>query len=216
METKIFVGFFKGDPSRKIRIIDTQGFNDPGPSDSLTSSYNQQIITDVMKKLTTIDHVDIFLICLKGNTNRITSSLNYMLTIFRDIFGYKLDNEGKVECDPFVFWNRCVISFSQVPMGHKDVKRRLKNNKQMTDEELAKINIQHLAKYFQIETTQFEHVFIDSYFDKDDDEEEQNFSVSTEKLYRILDTNSLNPAMTSAMLVAYDELGKGKIFYIYL
>ena len=208
-ETKIFVGYYKGDSNRKIRIIDTQGFNDPGSSDNPTSSYNQQIITDIMKKLTEVDHVDLFLICLKGNINRVTNSLHYMLKLFRDIFGQKLDNEGKCSSDPSIFWNRCVIVFTHLHMGKSDVKRRLREQNELTDEQLAVRNVDDLACYFDLKEIRLEHIFIDSFYETDDQVEKERFDKSLEKLHQMLLNKSKHPAMTKAMLMAYHDFKTG-------
>ena len=170
-----------------------------------------------MKKLTEIDHVDLFLICLKGNINRITNSLCYMMKLFRDIFGHKLDRDGIYLCDPNVFWNRCIIALNQVRMDHKEIKRRLRTQNQMTDDQLAERNVHDLNDYFDIKGIHLEHVFIDSFYDEEDPVEKEKFEESTEKLYQMLEKKSLSPAMTKGMLDAYNELRKGRnlLFNLY-
>ena len=208
METKILNAFFRGDPGRPFRIIDTQGFNEPGSPDNPNSSFNLQIMNDIMKKLTEVDQVGVFLICLPGISNRITNSLLYMLKYFQDIFGHKMINEEECDQDPSVFWDNCVIAFTKVKMSKTSCEDRFEAH-DMKDEDLAEIYTKDLAKRFKSEQTQLPFFFIDSFFKEGIEEEKKVFSDQTEKLYKMLTTNA--PAVTKAMLLAYSRMSKGNI-----
>ena len=207
-ETKVMTAFFGGNLSRPFRIVDTQGFNEPGTPDNPDSSFNLKIMNDIMKKLTEVDQVDIFLICRQQISNRITNSLIYMLNYFKDIFGHKMSEEGTCQ-DPDVFWDHCIIAFTKVKMDQTSREDRLFQNR-VTDEELATHCIKDLVKYLSIHQPFLNYVFIDSFYKEHIKDEQTTFSLQTEKLYKILSSNS--PAMTKAMLLAYDKLGKGKHF----
>lgn len=208
-ETQILTGYFRGESDRPFRIVDTQGFNEPGSPDSPNSSVNLKIMTDIMKKLTEVDEVGVFLICLKTISNRITESLAYMLKYFCDIFGYKMV-DSVTEKDPAVFWDNCVIAFTQVPMDAKTVSRRKRSQDGMTDDEVATDCVKALAKQLRINQSQLKYVMIDARFDEADKDEKNAFLSQSDKLYAILQKN--NAAMTKAMRVAYDKFAKGNFY----
>ena len=207
-ETQVVTAYFRGEIDRPFRLVDTQGFNEPGTPDNPKSSFNLHIMNDIMKKLTEVDQVGVFLICLPGISNRITNSLIYMLRFFRDIFGYKMLNSVPVR-DHAVFWDNCVIAYTKVPMDARSVSRRIANQKQMSDDEVAKHCIKDLAKALQIDQSQLRYVIIDSCFDETVTEEKHAYLSQSEKLYRTLGRN--RPAMTLAMTAAYYKIEQGNL-----
>ena len=209
-ETKVLTAFFRGESDRQFRIVDTQGFNEPGCPDNPKSTYNLEIINDVMKKLTEVDQINVFLICLPGISNRITNSLLYMLRFFRDIFGYRMI-EGIPHKDHAVFWRNCVIAYTKVSMEDKNVSKRFMTQNQMTDEEVASHCIKNLAKSLKIDQSHLKHIFIDSFFDENNAEEKTAYITQTNKLYNIMQENA--SAMTKAMRVAYYKIEQGNCFF---
>ena len=203
--TKIVIASYRGNKDRRFRIIDTQGFDDPGDHSNPNTIKNGQIITELMKKLTEVSDVHLFLICLKGTTSRLHASLTYMITIFKEIFGHRMKGEQPIE-DPSVFWRRCVIVFTHVPMGRTSIKRRLRAQNNMTDDQIAQNHMQKLVQRFKIVNTNFEYLFIDALHEENVDETTK-FNASIEKLYDLLVRSS--PAMTKAMNIARNKLERG-------
>ena len=161
-----------------------------------------------MKKLTEVDEVGVFLICLKTISNRITDSLVFMLKYFCEIFGYKMVN-SVLKKDPSVFWDNCVIAFTQVQMDAKTVSRRKRSQDGLTDDEVANDCIKALAKQLHINQSQLKYVMIDARFDEADKDEKKAYLSQSDKLYAILHKN--NPSMTKAMILAYDKFTKGNL-----
>lgn len=207
-ETKIVTAYFRGERDRKFRIVDTQGFNEPGCPDNPKSSFNLEIMNDIMMKLTEIDQVDIFLICLPGISNRITNSLLYMLRFFRDIFGYRMV-DGVPQKDATVFWKHCVIAFTKVPMDNRNVARRLGTQRQKSDDEVAMHCIKTLTKTLDINQQYLDYVIVDALFEDSEEDEMTAYINQTDKLFGILVKNP--PAMTMAMSIAYYKFEKGKL-----
>ena len=92
-----------------VTVIDTMGFNDPNAAGASKREANQAIIMELMKKITKIPYINLFLICVNGTTlRRLNYSLIYMLQTFEEIFGLKI-KAGAVIKNKDTFWHKCVI-----------------------------------------------------------------------------------------------------------
>ena len=192
---------FKTDVKRPITLVDTQGFNDPGVSGSSSKVKDQEIITELMKSLTSIRHINLFVIAINGTNLRLNASLLDMLRIFEDIFGHTMVN-GVVTKDPNTFWSKCRIVLTNLAMDKKSVKRRTGSYDLAADKLSLQTQLNALKNTFDIEVPP--HLIIDSLYDNEDDNEVTAFEDATEQLYNSL--VKMSPAMTTAMLIQYDKL----------
>ena len=187
--------FFMGDENKKFVIIDTQGFNDPGAPGTKDSHKNTEIISELMIKLTTVEHINLFVICHNSINARLHASMKYMLCLFEDIFGNKMQSGEPIK-DATVFWSRCVIVYTNMHMDDESMERRHQTHQGLSDYDVAEENIEHLREQLQInpDAGQLEYVFIDSLYKKSDSEQKKKFERGCNKLYGHLSDRS--PAMT--------------------
>ena len=206
---------YNGDNSKPCTIIDTQGFNDPGKVGSLNSEKNHEIIHELLIKLTKISHVNLFVICVSGINVRVHESLRYMMTMFKDIFGQKMENNEVVK-DENIFWERCVIVYTHLPMDESSIARRAlaregDHNFGLTDEVVLSNNIKELKRIIGIgEHIKLEYLVIDAIATrfKSDSTERIKFNNECLKLYEYLSEKS--PAMTEAMTKANVKISTRK------
>ena len=123
-QTTIKHVYFKGNPDRPYTLIDTQGFNDPGVVGGLSKEKDQEIVTELMKSLYDVGHINLFLICINGTNLRLNASLLNMLKIFEDIFGHSMENDIPKR-DPDIFWKKCMIVLTKLPMDQRSIERRV-------------------------------------------------------------------------------------------
>ena len=131
---------FVGDNSKPFTIIDTQGFNDPGKVGSEQSQKNNEIIHELFTKLFGVSHINLFVICLNGQNFRIHESLKYMMNLFKDIFGQKMERNRVVK-DENVFWKRCAVVYTHLSMDEANIKRRKRTQCGCTDEDIILKNM---------------------------------------------------------------------------
>ena len=201
--------FFAGDNLKPFTIIDTQGFNDPGKVGSQESQKNNEIIHELLMKLFEITHVNLFVICLNGMNVRVHESLKYMITMFRDIFGQKMEGNLVVK-DENVFWKRCVVVYTHMSMDITSVKRRVNAQGGLSDEDIILNNILELKRIVGIgEQIKLEYATIDALYEDSNPSERKEFKDGCLKLYKFLSEKS--PAMTVAMIKAHHEKWKCKL-----
>ena len=206
-ETTIECRYFKGDPSRPIRVIDTQGFNDPG-SAIIQKHTDHDIQLELMTRLGDVDGVHLFVICVNAANPRIPPSLVRMIESFLKLYGYRVENGAKVS-DPEEFWKRCVLNFTRFAFNEVAVRNRRK-----TGESKSQLNVkiqEKLENLFGYSAQGLKHFFIDSFYSKDNPEEVKMFEKETENLYRFLVTKPA--ARTFALKLAEQtpsivEIGK--------
>lgn len=199
--TTIKDAFFRGNQERPFKIIDTMGFNDPkGAEQTSVDNMDQKIITDMIKTLHEINHINVFVLCVNGQSPRMDGSLVDMLKYFEGMF-------GSVE-DPLAFWSQCVIVFTRLPMDKKSIMKRLKAQKGKTDEQIAEMYKKELVKMFGKETMSLKYLFIDACYDEEDEEETLAFDKGTIELYNIL--SKMPQAMTKNMRNARTKLTERK------
>lgn len=200
-KTTIEDGYFRGDPNRPINIIDTQGFNDPGTAGARNSDEDNMIINELMTKLTEVESVNVFVVCINGTNCRLHQSLLYMLRLFERVFGHRLQNEKPQE-DRSMFWDRVMVVFTNLEMSEKSIDRRKSTQKNLTDQEILKQNLIDLSNEFKVVLNKYE--IIDALAPQKGDEfEKEAFDVAAENLYYLLSTQS--PAMTKAMIMAHHK-----------
>ena len=198
-ETKIYSAYFRGDCDRPVTVIDTQGFNDPNAAGESRREANQAIIMELMKNLTKVSHINMFLICVNGTTlRRINHSLIYMLKVFEEIFGHRIVS-GAVTKDKNMFWSKCVIAITNLPMDIKSIMRRVGHYDEISDKDIIQKQLSELTKEIGIDVPKF--VILDAKYNNTDAEEAIAFNNATNHLYSIM-TNAA-PAMTEAMLLQH-------------
>ena len=179
-ETKILPSFFRGNYDRPFTIIDTQGFEDPNAAGA-SKETNQAIIMELMKNITKISHINLFVVCVNGTTlRRINESLVYMLRTFEEVFGHKMVN-GIVQKDKDVFWKKCVLVVTNLPMDKKTIKKRVGSYDAGAYKDKLQNQINDLMKEVGIDVPL--HLIIDATHDLEDEDEIAAFNEATEQLY---------------------------------
>ena len=197
---------FLGDEKKPFTIIDTPGFNDPDASKDSNANQDREIVNELMKKLTSVDHINLFVICInEQNISRMHESLRYMLNYFKDIFGVKMER-GAIITDINVFWERCFIVITKMPLDEASVKRRLKATKNVPSQEHFEKVIAHLKSKVlepdnRLKITNF--AFIDAHRDVESTSENETYMKECQKLYHQLCQKS--PARTRAMQIAHSH-----------
>ena len=206
---------YAGDNSKPCTVIDTEGFNDPGKVGSVNSQKNNEIIHELLMSLTKISHVNLFVICLNGTNVRVHESLKYMITMFKDIFGQKMENNEVVK-DENIFWERCVIVYTHLRMDENSIERRILVRQDeihvgATDEDILSNNIKELKNIMGIsEHIKIEYLVIDAIatISKSDSLERKKFDDECLKLCKYL--SEMPPAMTEAMTKAHFQISTRK------
>ena len=178
--------YYKNDRSRPIRVIDTQGFNDPGSTIN-QKHHDYEIQAELLNKLGEVDGVHRFIICVNATNPRVPPSLVKMIETFLNAYGYRLEGEKKVT-DHEEFWKRCVINFTRFSFNEEVMINRRKARE-------SKAQIEHktqekLEMLFGFGAQGLEHFFIDSHYSKSNPEENERFHEETERLYLLLLTKS--------------------------
>ena len=145
-----------------ITLIDTPGFGDEMKAEINT-------INGLVEKLKQIQYVNMFLICFKESDNRINISMLRMLNLFQQMFGSK-------------FWNHAVIEATH--WSHIDERVSIRK---LSEEEWTKKFNDRFKTIFHL-TRDLDSVFIDSYYDKTQQEEEQAFKENTNELLELIQT----------------------------
>ena len=143
-----------------ITLIDTPGFGDEMKAEIKT-------INGLVEKLKHIQYVNVFLICFKESDNRINISMLRMLNLFQQMFGSK-------------FWNHAVIEATHWSHIDESVNKRQYNEENWT----KKFN-DHFRKTFHL-TRDLDSVFIDSHYEKTNQEEEKAFQENTNELLELI------------------------------
>ena len=199
-----------GNEERPITIIDTQGFNDPGMIGAEETKKNHEIIYELLQKLTTIRHVNLFVICLNGMNFRIHESLVYMIKLFRDIFGQKMVNNEVVK-DENVFWKRCAVVYTHMGMDETAAQKRLDAQSGESDDVIILKNLRKMKAHFGIvDQISVQYAIIDALYKSNQGErspERKKFEDECEKLYNFISGKlEKTPAMVEAMVVAYNKI----------
>ena len=203
--------YYTGDISKPFTIIDTQGFNDPGKIGTNESEMNNEIIHELFTKLFEISHVNLFVICLNGMNVRVHGSLRYMIQMFRDIFGRKMENNQVVK-DENVFWSRCAVVYTHLSMDNRSIRKRLIAQGGSTDEDIFSKNMQELKRIIGIgEQKKMEHAIIDALYEESNSSEQEKFKEECIKLYEFMSKKS--PAMTEAMIKAHFKIDQCTFVY---
>ena len=199
-ETKIYSADFRGDRDHPVTLIDTQGFNDPNAEGESRREANQAIIMELMKKLTKVSHINVFLITVNGTTlRRINHSLLYMLRVFEEIFGHKIV-KGSVAKDKDMFWRKCVVAITNIPMDKQSVIRRVGFYDVKRDKQIIRKQLSELTKELKgLKVLKF--VILDAKFRENSTEEANAFNDAVNHLYEIMSKTA--PAMTEAMLLQH-------------
>ena len=201
---------YRGNKERPITIIDTQGFNDPGKIGAGETQKNHEIIHELLQKLITIRHVNLFVICLNGMNFRIHESLVYMIKLFRDIFGQKMENNEVVK-DENVFWNRCAVVYTHMGMDETAVRKRLDAQRGDSDGVIILKNLRQMKSHFGIgDQISVQYAIIDALYKNSQGEsspEQIKFEGQCEKLYNCFSEKlEKTPAMVEAMIEAYNKI----------
>ena len=164
-EVRVKEGFYMGDKTKPITLIDTVGFGD-----TAEDSDSKETAALIKKLKKDFSHVNLFVIVLNGNDPRIDKSQKDMLDLFAAVFTEK-------------FWEHVLIVFTKVPMTTEMVERRRAN--QGDDDSWAQ-------KYVTGIGTQVgfgpKYVFIDA-LQRGADEEARAFEESVDRLYQIMSQN---------------------------
>ena len=196
--------FFLGDKNRPFTIIDTPGFNDPGRLVNGSRNDDKAIVNELMSKLSTVNHINLFVVCLNGAVLELRESMRYVLNYFRDIFGVKME-QGEPRKDANVFWRRCFIVVTKMHMDENSIKRRSRDNNNVSDEEIIEEVIGELASILKIDDD-IGYAKIDALHGEDNAEKEI-YNHECEELYQQLCKK--HPAMTEAMIMAHNRSAKG-------
>ena len=181
-ETSIDPCYFLGNRSRPVTIIDTNGIVDPNLYEPNINERNEEVQKEILRKLSGVDGINLFVICWNGANPRFTASLKETLRILQDMFGYRLEGGVSVR-DPQEFWRRCVISYSRVSWDESSIRIR---KKQMESEKVEYDMRDTIAKFFGPESRGIECVYIDALYDENDETQLKKFNEETEKLYNHL------------------------------
>ena len=207
-KTKIYPAHYLGNLDRPFTIIDTQGFNDPNSIGNSKKECNQTIVMELMKSLTRVSHINLFLVCVNGTTlRRLNESLQYMLRVFEDIFGHKIV-DGEVQKDPDTFWSKCMFLVTNLGMDKKSIKKRVGCYDPDAYKQIIHKQLSEFTKELGIDVPN--HVIIDALYDADDEAEVTEFNNATNLVYDALLKTS--PAMTEAMLRQSEMSMKGKVY----
>ena len=185
-ETTIKLRFFKGDQSRPIRVIDTQGFLDPG-STIFQEHADLEIKAELFTRLGDVDGIHLFIICVNAANPRIPPSLVRMIKTFISLYGYRIENEDKIS-NSEEFWKRCVLNFTKFSFNEESTRHRRR-----TRESKSRLKLKtqdKLEGLFGFAAQGLKHFFIDSLYSKDNPEELKRFEEETERLYQFLLTKS--------------------------
>ena len=201
---------YRGNKERPITIIDTQGFNDPGMIGAQETQKNREIIHELLQKLTTIRHVNLFVICLNGMNFRIHESLVYMIKLFRDIFGQRMENNEVVK-DENVFWKRCAVVYTHMGMDVTAVQKRLDAQRGDSDAVIILKNLRKMKSHLGIgDQISVQYAIIDALYKNSQGEsspEQIKFEGQCEKLYKCFSEKlEKTPAMVEAMIEAYNKI----------
>ena len=149
---------FGGDKDRKVRLIDTVGYDDPDK--------DQEVVQDLVNK---IKETCTFGIALNGQSRRLDKSLIQMLEIFQSNFGG-------------AFWKNCIFIFTHIPMDNAQIKkRRQRYNK--TDDETAEEFVKEVNHRFS-DSLGVRSLIVDATYDQENQEENACFKAAVEDLYK--------------------------------
>ena len=162
---------FGGNQGRQISLIDTVGLDEQSVED------NADVVAELVEKLrNACDFVNLFAVVVNGNDQRFDASTSNMLKTYETMFG-----EG--------LWPRAVFVFTKLSMEKKVKEKREKNAKQ-SDDDRAKKYLEKVESVFN-KAKDLKHIFIDSHFDKEDEEESGKFETSFESLFASMTTGNL-------------------------
>ena len=200
-ETKIYSAKYRGQSDWPVTLVDTQGFNDPNAAGGSKREANQAIIMELMKKITKIPYINLFLICVNGTTlRRLNYSLIYMIQTFEEVFGLRI-KAGVVVKDRDTFWHKCVIIITNTPMDRRSIIRRVGCYDVSKDREILQKQLYELTNELGVDIPTF--FVIDAKYNKDDEEETRAFNDAITQLYNHMKITP--PAMTEAMHYQHEE-----------
>ena len=176
-----------------------------------------EIKTDLLVKIASITQIDLFVICLNYQHPRSPPSLERMFRIFQEMFGYKLENQSLVK-DHTIFWDRCVVIFTNAKMDNESIEDRMHYGK-ITDDEKAEGKIKSFVQCFPGGPKRLKYFFIDSHYlgrkGTATMEAENTFIDQTREPSEYLFNSERPPAMTRPMTQALHELQQSKYGYMF-
>ena len=164
-EVRVKDGFYMGDKTKPITLIDTVGFGD-----TAEDSDSKETAALIKKLKKDFSHVNLFVIVLNGNEPRIDKSQKDMLDLFAAVFTEK-------------FWEHVLIVFTKVPMTTEMVDRRRAN--QGDDDSWAQKYVTSIGAQVGFDP---KYVFIDA-LQRGADEEVRAFDQSVDRLYQMMSQN---------------------------
>ncbi|CAG0900812.1 unnamed protein product [Cyprideis torosa] len=188
-DVKMVDGFFFGERSKPIRVIDCPGLADSrGQDDQFASK-----LSDMMKE---VGYVNVLLWCRNGQEDRIDINEWHQLKTCRDVFGmYLFDN--------------MVMNLSKWPHDEKSEKRRQQSGKTFSNFR-TQIWEKLLNQVIDADTSAFPVLALDSMYDVDDEIEVMKFNEIKREMWKcFLDLKS-EPVFTKATLDEYIKQQKDR------
>ena len=158
---------FCGDSSRKIKIVDTIGFDSGVKEDTLG------VVCDILNDIASqCNFVNIFAFVINAQDPYFTRSVLCSIRMIETFYGTN-------------FWKHVVFIFTRTSMDHKNKVRRVQNRGTRDDDWATQLLIS-LAEIFP-DAKETNHYFIDAFCDRQADAEVRIMNEETKKFWKVLE-----------------------------
>ena len=173
-----------GDSTKpNITVIDTPGFGDIPEEDEKTIKGLVEWLKNEIK------FVDVFMIAIPKSENRLTNSMREMLGLFQQMFGDE-------------FWNNTILVATMWPYDQRSIDRRENKTEEWWVDSLNK---DVFEKELQV-TQKLGAVFIDTFYNQDDQLEREKFRENTKKLWNFAISVQNNPFECKDIKIAITQI----------